>query len=210
MDVVDTAVRWLVAHTYVVVFLGSLFDATGLPFPGRVLLVAAGAVAEGGGASLVAVIALGAAGAMVTDQFWYFAGRLGGERLLQTYCALSLSSGRCERATTDYFRRFGILTILIGRYVAGVRLLAWPLAHRSGIRYPVFLAADLVGAVLWSATWALLGWYFAERWQIAAEHAGTVMVVALAASIVLGGGVIAFRLWRRRAFGPALRGRPAA
>ena len=47
----------------------------------------------------------------------------------------------------------------------------------------------------------------AVRWLVAHTYvAGTVMVVALVAAIVLGGGVIAFRLWRRRAFGAALPG----
>lgn len=211
MDALATLLGWLVAHTYLVVFAGALIDATGLPFPGRVLLVAAGAVAGTHGLSVPAVVALGAAGAMVTDHLWYFAGRAGSHRLLGLYCALSVSSSRCEDATTDYFRRYGALTIVIGRFVAGVRLLAWPLAARSGITYPKFLAVDVAGALLWSATWVVLGWFFAERWHVAAEHAGAVLGAAVGASLLLGVGVVAFRLWRRRSHGPALPGseRPA-
>jgi membrane protein DedA with SNARE-associated domain len=201
-----TALGWLAAYPYVIVLVGAAIDATGLPFPGRVLLVAAGALAAGQPVSLAALVVVGAAGAVAGDHLWYFAGRLGSQRLLRTYCALSVSSGRCERTTTDYFRRFGPLTIVIGRYVAGVRLLAWPLAARSGVRYPTFLVLDVAGALLWSATWVLLGWFFADRWQAVAEHAGTVLAAAVGASLVLGAGVAVFRLWRRRSHGPALRG----
>src|SRR5256885_4084672 len=35
---------WLLQHTYLVVFVGALIDATGIPFPGRLILVAAGAL----------------------------------------------------------------------------------------------------------------------------------------------------------------------
>lgn len=203
MDAIATLLDWLVAHTYLVVFVGALIDATGLPFPGRVLLVAAGAVAGAHDLSVGAVVALGAAGAMLTDHLWYFAGRAGSDRLMGFYCALSVSSSRCERATTDYFRRYGALTIVIGRFVAGVRLLAWPLAARSGIGYPKFLAFDIAGALLWSATWVLLGWFFADRWWVAAEHAGTVLAAAVVASVVLTVAALGFRLYRRRQYGPA-------
>ena len=200
MAVVETLLAWLAAHTYEVVFVGALVDATGLPFPGRLILAAAGALSEPNGLSVIAMIALGAMGAMITDHVWYFAGRLGSDRLLGLYCRLSVSSRRCERATTDYLQRYGALTIVIGRFVAGVRLLAWPLAARSGIGYPRFLAFDLAGAVLWSATWVLLGWFFADTWRAVAGDAGTVLGAA-AAAVLLIAAVLIFRLHRRRRHG---------
>ena len=83
MGVIETLLAWLAAHTYEVVFVGALIDATGLPFPGRLVLAAAGALSEAHGLSVAAVIALGAAGAMITDHVWYFVGRLGSDRLLR-------------------------------------------------------------------------------------------------------------------------------
>jgi membrane protein DedA with SNARE-associated domain len=210
MGVIETLLAWLAAHTYEVVFVGALIDATGLPFPGRLILAAAGGLSEPQGLSVAAVIALGAAGAMITDHVWYFAGRLGSDRLLRLYCRLSVSSSRCERTTTDYFQRYGALTIVIGRFVAGVRLLAWPLAARSGIGYPRFLAYDLAGALLWSATWVLLGWFFADTWRAAAGDAGTVLGVAAAAAVILIAAVLTFRLRRRHRHGATwlARGQP--
>ena len=76
----EAQIDWLAAHTYVVAFAGALIDATGLPFPGRLLLVAAGAVTAAQGYPVAVVIVLGAAGAVLTDQLWYFAGRSGGGR----------------------------------------------------------------------------------------------------------------------------------
>ena len=201
MGVIETLLAWLAAHTYEVVFVGALIDATGLPFPGRLVLAAAGALSEAHGLSVAAVIALGAAGAMITDHGWYFVGRLGSDRLLRLYCRLSVSSRRCEHTTRDYFQRYGALTIVIGRFVAGVRLLAWPLAARSGIGYPRFLAFDLAGALLWSATWVLLGWFFADTWRAVAGDAGTVLGVAVGAAALLIAAVLIFRLHRRRRHG---------
>jgi membrane protein DedA with SNARE-associated domain len=90
--IVESLTAWLVEHTYAVVFVSSLVDATAFPFPGRIILAAAGAFAAAGDASLTLVIALGTAGVIITDHAWYFAGSLGSNRLLRLYCRLTFSS----------------------------------------------------------------------------------------------------------------------
>jgi membrane protein DedA with SNARE-associated domain len=201
MDVLRPYFGWLVEHTYIVVFVGTVIDATGVPFPGRLVLAAAGAFAAAGDVSLPAVIALGALGAMLTDQLWYFAGWFDTRRLLRLYCRWTFSSGACVTRTDDYFRRFGALTIVIGRYVAGVRVLAWPLARKSGVGYARFLFYDAVGAILWTATWVLLGWFVGDRWQSVVGSVGGWMLGILIAIAAVLGAVIALR--RRARHGTA-------
>ena len=144
-EIVQSLTGWLSAHTYSVVFVATLIDATAIPFPGRILLAAAGAFAAAGERSVTMVIASGAAGVVITDHVWYFAGHLGGDRLLRLYCRLTFSSPDCARRTTDWFKRYGPLTIVVGRFVAAVRVLAWPMARGHGVRYPLFLALDVGG-----------------------------------------------------------------
>ena len=191
---------WVSAHTYGVVFVATLIDATAIPFPGRIVLAAAGAVAATGEVSAPAIIALGAAGVLITDHLWYFAGSLGGDRLLRLYCWLTFSSPDCVRRTTDWFKRFGALTIVVGRFVAAVRLLAWPLARQHGVSYPAFLALDTVAALVWTSIWVGLGWFLGDRWANASTEARWVGV-ALGAIATLA--FLGFQLWRR------LRHRPA-
>jgi len=47
MDAARPFLGWLHEHLLPVVFLTSLIDATGLPFPGRAILVAAGSPRPG-------------------------------------------------------------------------------------------------------------------------------------------------------------------
>ncbi|HXH83913.1 MAG TPA: VTT domain-containing protein [Candidatus Tectomicrobia bacterium] len=198
---VEAWVDWLVRHTYVVVLLGTMVDATGLPFPGRVLLIAAGAFARRGDVNPALVVVLAAAGAALTDHVWYLAGASGRSRLLRLYCRLSLSSGRCVRRTGDWFRRYGGATIVVGRFVAGVRIFAWPLAREHGIGYPTFLALDLLGALLWAGTWVGLGMAIGDGWVEAAEDSWWIVPGLLVAVVV---PVLGVRLYRRLRYGAAL------
>jgi membrane protein DedA with SNARE-associated domain len=183
-------------HTYAVVFLASLIDATGFPFPGRLILAGAGAyAASAGDLSVPILIALGMAGVMICDHAWYFAGALGGDRLLRLYCRLTFSSRECVNRTTDWFERYGPFTIPLGRFVAIIRMLAWPVARARGLRYPTFLVLDLVAAFVWTATWVGLGWLLGEHWT---EAPASVRVVGLAVAGAAGLAVAVAAIWRRR------------
>jgi|SRR5688572_17894284 len=168
---------WLVAYTYVVVFVGTLVDASGLPFPGRLLLAAAGAVAASGRRSVVAVILIAAIAAMVMDHVWYVAGARGSTGILRIYRGLG-GYGEDDAAATEYAGGYGAATIVLGRFFTSVRALAWPLAATRGVSYPKFLVLDLFAAALWASLWVLLGWIVAERWRSAVATVGPWLGVA--------------------------------
>lgn len=193
----DLLFGWLGAYTYWVVFVGTLIDASGVPFPGRLLLVAAGAFAGTGDRSVVAVIVLGMVAAMVMDHVWYLAGSWGSERVLGLYRRVSGSSVADSDAARDYFTRYGAATIVVGRFFTSVRALAWPVAAAHGIRYPTFLVLDVLAAGLWSSLWVLLGWIVGERWASAAETAGVWLAIGLALLLALAVAPLAMRLWRQ-------------
>lgn len=193
-EALQPVAAWLLTHTYLVVFVGALIDSTGIPFPGRLILVAAGAFAARGDLNPVILVLLGAAGVSLTDHLWYFTGSLGLDRVVRGICRWTLSAELCARRTADWFDRYGSLTIVLGRFFAGVRLLAWPLARPHGVRYPTFLLFDAIASVLWSAVWVGLGWFLGEHALDAAADAGWVGVAMAAAGIVV---VLSVRLWRR-------------
>jgi membrane protein DedA with SNARE-associated domain len=194
-DLVQTLMAWFGRHTYAVVFLSTLIDATAIPFPGRIVLAAAGASAAAGHTSALALIALGGAGVVVTDHLWYFAGSLGGDRLLRLYCRLTFSSPDCVARATDWFRRFGPLVIVVGRFVAVVRVLAWPLARDHGVGYITFLLLDLSAALAWTTLWVGLGWLLGAHW---AEAPAEMRWASVGLVVVVVALVTAARLWRRR------------
>jgi membrane protein DedA with SNARE-associated domain len=201
MEILRPLFDWLVDHTYLVVFIGTVIDATGLPFPGRLLLAGAGAVAAAGHANVAVVIAVGALGAILVDQAWYVTVTRGSNWLIDMYCRMRGRERNCSDDAIDYFRRYGGVTIILGRFFTVVRVLVWPVAASHGLGYGRFVVLDVVGASIWASMWVLLGWFVGEQWEWAAKSvggwtAGVGIVIALALALP-----VALRLWRRRGYG---------
>ena len=188
-----------VQHVYPVVFVASIIDATGLPFPGRLFLIAAGALAAFQGPHLAVVIALGVAGSLVGDHLWYVVGRRGGDRVLEGICRATFrSSARCRDGARRYYERFGAATIVMTRFSAILRIGSTVLAAAGGLAYARFLAYDLVGAALWTALWVLGGHVVGDHCQAFADRVGTAGL-ALAALILAAIAATALVLrWPRR------------
>ena len=169
MDVLRPLLDALVSHAYLVVFIGALVDATGLPFPGRLLLAGAGAYAAAGHASVGAFVALATLGAMLADQLWFWTATRGSVWLIDVYCRLARRPAGWVDDSLSGLVRSTTLTVILGRFFTVVRLGAWPLLVRRGLRWTHFVALDAVGALVWSAIWIGLGWIVGDQWQDAAQ-----------------------------------------
>jgi membrane protein DedA with SNARE-associated domain len=198
MDVLRPLFDAFVAHAYLVVFVGALIDATGLPFPGRLLLAGAGAYAAAGNGSVTLFIVLGALGAMLTDQVWFWTATRGGVWLVNVYRRLTRRPSGGADGAVEGLVRYGPLSVILGRFFTVVRVVAWPVLVRNGLSWPRFVVLDAVGAFAWSAVWVGLGWIVGDQWQDAAQSATGWLVVAGAVLVVALAGPLALRAWRRR------------
>jgi membrane-associated protein len=152
--------EWLHEHLHAVVLLGAVLDAIGIPFPGRLMLIAAGSFsrpAPEAGVSAWALIALATIGTVAGDHVWYFVGRLKGRRLFEIYCRLFRLSESKIRASDRLLRRFGGLALVLARFAATLRVVVVPLAVSRGLSYRRFVAFDVLGAVLWVTGFIWLG-----------------------------------------------------
>ena len=74
--------------------------------------------------------------------------------------ALGATPARLEQVER-FFARHGAKAIVVGRFVGVVRAMGPFTAGASGMQTGRFLAADVVGAGLWAATFTGLGYLFA-------------------------------------------------
>jgi membrane protein DedA with SNARE-associated domain len=198
MDRIAPYLDWMIDHRFAVVFFASVIDATGLPFPGRIILVMAGTLADVP-EDLALMVVLATVGLVIGDHALYLAGALGGPRLIALYCRISLASERCVENTMRYFRRFGPAAVVLGRFSFGVRLFAAILAGAGHLRYRAFVGYDLVGTIVYSTLWIVLGHVFGA---VVLERVRLARVLLLIGPLAIA-GVLLFRLIRRRRYGHA-------
>jgi membrane protein DedA with SNARE-associated domain len=174
-------------------------ESAGVPLPGETALVTAGVLASRGDMDIVAVIVVAATAAIVGDNVGYWAGRLGGRKLLQRWGPLERHASRVLPWSERFFARHGPKTIFLGRFIAVLRVTAAWLAGISKMHWWLFFVWNAAGGICWAIAVGLVA-YFAG--QAAAEAIGRYGLIAGAAIVVLlVVGAVVFRFIRRRMLG---------
>jgi len=148
---------------YGVIFAGMLLENAGLPLPGETLTLLGGYAAGSGQMSLFGVIAAAASGAILGDNIGYWVGRrFGWDLMLRLGLWLRQSPEQMDRLR-QRFLRHASASVLLGRFVAVLRILAGPMAGAVGMPYGRFLVCNVSGALLWSISMVSLAW-LGGRW----------------------------------------------
>jgi len=142
---------------YPVLFALIFGESAGLPLPGETALLTAGVLAGTGQLSLPLVIVVAVVAAVTGDSLGYWLGRRGGRAVLAhrrgPFAVVRLHAlERGER----FFERHGATTVLLGRFVPGVRVVAAVLAGAGAMPWPRFAIYNLSAAFLWAAMAASL------------------------------------------------------
>ena len=150
----------LQTYGVLIVFGIVLVEQFGLPIPAFPILVVAGALSVDGDVSWVLSVAAAMGACLICDLFWFRAGRFYGKRILRLLCKISLSPDSCVNQTEDRFRRFGVKSLLVSKFIPGFNTIAAPLSGAIGTRTRQFLVFAVSGALLWSGSGVVLGILF--------------------------------------------------
>lgn len=177
-----------------VIVLPALESSTllGLVVPGETAILIGGLVAHGGALPLWAVAAGGAAGACLGDQVGYALGRRYGPGVLAHAPRVLRRRVNLGRARHLVARR-GAWAVVTGRWVAVLRTVVPLIAGAGGMRWPLFLRANLLGGLVWATVVATLGYLGAASYRYLERELG----IGEWALLVLIGVVVALRAWRR-------------
>ncbi|MEU7842731.1 DedA family protein [Micromonospora sp. NPDC049114] len=178
-----------------VIVLPALESSTllGLVVPGETAILLGGLVAHSGSLPLWAVVAAGTAGACLGDQAGYALGRRYGPSVLARAPRVLRRRLDLARARRLVARR-GAWAVVTGRWVAVLRTVVPLIAGAGGMRWPVFLRANLTGGLAWATAVALLGYVGAASYRYLERELG----IGEWALLALVSAVVALRVWRRR------------
>ncbi|MGZ3183903.1 MAG: DedA family protein/thiosulfate sulfurtransferase GlpE [Telluria sp.] len=188
----------------VIVFFTVLVEQLGLPIPAYPVLIAAGALAAGAPVNLVLALLASVVACLVSDYFWFRAGRRYGKRILRVLCRISLNPDYCVSQTEDNFARHGAKSLLVAKFIPGFNTVAPPLAGAMGTSTPSFLLLTGAGALLWAGIGLAIGGYFHARVDMVLDVLSTMGSTAGMVLLVLLAAFVLFKYIDRRRFQRAM------
>lgn len=179
-----------------------VFIETGLliPFlPGDTLLFSAGLIAAQDDAPVgLWTLAAGASVAAVAGgQVGFLIGRRLGPKVFSDDARFFKQ--RYLDSSRKFFDRHGRKTIVIGHFIGVVRTFTPVIAGASGMRYRVFLAYDILGAVAWGVGLTVLGFHLGTVPFVNAHLEFAVLVIAALSTAPVAVSLLRGYLGRRRA-----------
>lgn len=147
--------QWLAAAVFIVACVECLAIA-GLIVPGTVLLFAVAVLAGSGALSLGETLLLGFLGGMLGDMVSYFLGR----HFHQNIRRLPGLRHHPEwiGSAEAYFQRYGIASLLVGRFIGPLRPMLPMVAGMFDMPFPRFFAVSLLAGAGWAVAYLLPGW----------------------------------------------------
>ncbi len=191
----EQTLQFVVQYGYALLFLWVLIEQGGLPIPATPLLLAAGALAGQGRMSLPLVVIAATAGCVGADIFWYTFGKRRGAVVLNLLCRIAMEPDSCVRRTETTFGKYGARTLLVCKFVPGLNTAAPALAGMVREPHARFLIFDVLGGLLWTLTYTLVGFLFSKQLDRIAKDAHLLGGGFL---ILFATGVVAYVLYRWR------------
>lgn len=189
--------HFFIAHGLPLLFVVVMLESFGIPLPGETALIAFGVLASQGHHSIVSVIVLAAAGAIVGDNLGYWLiGRLGGRALFDRWPWLNRYADRFLPAAERIMHRHGGKTVFFGRFIAILRFTAAWVAGIGRMPWWRFLFWNAAGGIVWATAVGLVSYYSGKAAGDAIQRYGLFAAAGVAALFVLGW--LGFRLVSRR------------
>jgi membrane-associated protein len=190
----ESARHYLHHYGYWAVLFALLGENAGLPLPGETILILASFAAyRGHHLKLPWVILVAICACTAGDNIGYWIGRSGGRPLLERYKNLFRIRDETIRAGEEFLQRRGSLAIFLARFIAGMRIVAGPLAGVLRMDWKRFLLANAAGAAAWVMVIGCVGYFFGSQYDALLRVLKGSEIVILV--VVIGA---AWWFWRRR------------
>ncbi len=194
-SILDFLRNAVVQYGYWAVAVALLLENAGIPVPGEtILLLASFAAFSQHEIQLSWLIVVGTIAATVGDNLGYALGYYGGRSLLERYQSLFRIQAATVERGEKLFARYGSATVLVARFIFGMRIIAGPMAGVLRMPWRRFAIFNFLGAALWVSVISAAGYFFGQHWQ-KLESGLKRFDIAVAVAVVV---VAAFIWWRSR------------
>jgi membrane protein DedA with SNARE-associated domain len=183
-----TYITAFISHTgYISVFLLMVGESMFLPIPSEAVMPFAGFLIADGHFSFPLVILVSTLGSITGSLISYFIGAHLGEPFVEKFGKFFLINRDDLEATKRFFGRFGEITILISRFIPVVRHLISLPAGVGRMNLFKFCAYTVIGASLWNAFLAWVGFFLKHKWNTVMKYSHTIDLVVIGILVILVG-----------------------
>jgi len=184
----------VVQYGYIAVIVALLLENAGMPVPGETVLLLASFLAfSQHRLYLPYIIVVAVCAATIGDNRGYWVGHHGGRPLLERYRKFFRIREETITRGEELFARYGAVTIFFARFVAGMRVIAGPLAGVLRMNWRKFLIFNFLGALFWVTVISCVGYFFGKHWEQLIDFVDDMNIVIIVAIVVA-----ALLYWWRR------------
>ncbi len=186
----DLITEWISQYGYFGLFGLLMLGIVGLPVPDETLLTFSGYLIFKGRLIFPLTFLAAILGSSCGISLSYWLGRSLGLYLVHRYGKYAFITPERLEAAHGWFLRRGKWSLPIGYFVPGVRHLTAYVAGASRLEPRTFALFAYSGAIVWSTTFILLGYFLGEQWEFVLDKVEANLLVG---SIILAVAIIA--LW---------------
>jgi len=158
------------------VFLGFLL-------PGDSLVFTLGILSAKGIFNIWILLPLCAVSAILGDSFGYWFGKKWGPKVFNKDDSFFFNKKYVDR-TTRFYAKYGKKTIFLARFVPIVRTFAPILAGVGEMPYRIFFVYNLVGGIVWTGGFLLVGYFLGILFPQTEQYITAVIIGIIALSVI--------------------------
>ena len=147
--------EWINWAAFTLVFLESLI-IVGLFTPATLIVPGIGALAASVGIGPLEIFIYATLGMIFGDSISYLLGKLIGNKVISWFP--EEQKPYVERAR-DFIKKYGILSVALGRFVGPLRCLVPLTAGTLGMKSKLFFPVEFLSAPAWTAVYVLTGYF---------------------------------------------------
>jgi membrane protein DedA with SNARE-associated domain len=162
---------------------------------GTTSIVNLGARAGTGDGNLIVAMLIGIPAMMMFDWAYWWAGRRWGERGLHLMMGESRKTESRLARVKHWTHKYGAVLVVISYWQPVPNPLVYAAAGWAGMRLATFILLDILGTLLWTGTWAILGYSIGQPVVSAVKQFAHYSNYATIALVVV---IVARQIWTTR------------
>ncbi len=190
-------VLWIVKTVGDMGYLGIFFlmflESTFFPFPSEVVMPPAGYLAAKGEMSLLAAILSGTLGSLAGALFNYLLSYKLGRPLIIKFGKFFLLSETKLKKVDRFFEEHGAISTFVGRLLPGIRQYISLPAGLARMNIVIFSLYTVLGASLWVAILAILGYFVGYNEELLKKHINIATLFFIIFSFIVVGCYLLFK-----------------